>query len=139
MQQDNTPTYVEEQQPVVQNDNNSQVCVEEQPIVRDEPQGNYNNRGVSDNGMVTIPGSTSLDYSSNVTQAQGVVSSLTRYLQDGQVIYCVNLDISVGATTTPVHYYCGYNVYSQVSVGDILNVEYQQVSDNCFSVCTISK
>lgn len=91
------------------------------------------------NGLVNIPDSTSLDYSSNTTQAQGVVSSLSRYLQDGQVIYCVNLDISIGTSTTPVHYYCGYNVYKQISVGDILNVEYQQVSDNCFSVCTISK
>ena len=101
------------------------------------------NQGYSEsqvsNGLVNIPDSTSLDYSSNTTQAQGVVSSLSRYLQDGQVIYCVNLDISIGTSTTPVHYYCGYNVYKQISVGDILNVEYQQVSDNCFSVCTISK
>lgn len=93
----------------------------------------------SDSQFVSIPDSTSLDYSSSITQSQGVVSSLSRYLQDGQVIYCINLDISIGTSTTSVHYYCGYNVYKQISVGDILNVEYQQVSDNCFSVCTISK
>ena len=115
--------------------------VEEQQPQVDNTQNDYQeySESSSDNGFVSIPDSTSLDYSSNVTQAQGVVSSLSRYLQDGQVIYCVNLDISIGTSTTPVHYYCGYNVYKQISVGEILNVEYQQVSDNCFSVCTISK
>ena len=124
----------------------TQVQQQETQIEESQPQIDNTQNGYqeysessSDNGLVSIPDSTSLDYSSNVTQAQGVVSSLSRYLQDGQVIYCVNLDISIGTSTTPVHYYCGYNVYKQISVGDILNVEYQQVSDNCFSVCTISK
>ena len=120
----------------------TQVQQQETQIEASQPQiDNYQeySESSSDNGFVSIPDSTSLDYSSNVTQAQGVVSSLSRYLQDGHVIYCVNLDISIGTSTTPVHYYCGYNVYKQISVGDILNVEYQQVSDNCFSVCTISK
>ena len=124
----------------------TQVQQQETQIEESQPQIDNTQNGYQEysesqvsNGLVSIPDSTSLDYSSNVTQAQGVVSSLSRYLQDGQVVYCVNLDISIGTSTTPVHYYCGYNVYKQISVGDILNVEYQQVSDNCFSVCTISK
>lgn len=124
-------TQIEEQQ------QETQVQQSQIDDIQNDNQG-YSESQVS-NGLVNIPDSTSLDYSSNTTQAQGVVSSLSRYLQDGQVIYCVNLDISIGTSTTPVHYYCGYNVYKQISVGDILNVEYQQVSDNCFSVCTISK
>lgn len=124
-------TQIEEQQ------QETQVQQSQIDDTQSDNQG-YSESQVS-NGLVSIPDSTSLDYSSNVTQAQGVVSSLSRYLQDGQVIYCVNLDISIGTSTTPVHYYCGYNVYKQISVGEILNVEYQQVSDNCFSVCTISK
>lgn len=89
--------------------------------------------------LINIPANTRMDYSGKVTQAQGVVSSLSKYLQDGQVIYCVNLDIVMGTSKTVVHYYCGYNVFSQLSIGDIVNVDYQQVSDTCFSVCTISK
>lgn len=128
-------TQVQEQQ------QETQVQQSQQENQVQESQNDYEeySDGSVSNGLVSIPDSTSLDYSSNTTQAQGVVSSLSRYLQDGQVIYCVNLDISIGTSTTQVHYYCGYNVYKQISVGDILNVEYQQVSDNCFSVCTISK
>ena len=121
-----------------------QQQLQQQQEIQQEPQVQQQETQVqetqqSDNQFVSIPDSTSLDYSSSITQSQGVVSSLSRYLQDGQVIYCINLDISIGTSTTSVHYYCGYNVYKQISVGDILNVEYQQVSDNCFSVCTISK
>lgn len=121
-----------------------QQQLQQQQEIQQEPQVQQQETQVqetqqSDSQFVSIPDSTSLDYSSSITQSQGVVSSLSRYLQDGQVIYCINLDISIGTSTTSVHYYCGYNVYKQISVGDILNVEYQQVSDNCFSVCTISK
>lgn len=126
----------EQQQLQQQQEVQQETQVQQQETQIEEPQ---QSQAHNDSQFVSIPDSTSLDYSSNTTQAQGVVSSLSRYLQDGQVIYCVNLDISIGTSTTPVHYYCGYNVYKQISVGDILNVEYQQVSDNCFSVCTISK
>ena len=89
--------------------------------------------------LLTIPSNTYMDYSSKVVQSQGVVTSLSKYLQDGQVIYCIDLDITMGTSKNTVHYYCGYNVFKQVQVGDILNVEYQQVSETCYSVCTISK
>lgn len=89
--------------------------------------------------LINIPPETDMDYSGSIIQAHGVVSKLSKYLQDGQVIYCINLDITIGSSTTTVHYYCGYNTFSQVQVGDILNVEYQQVSNTCYSVCTIYK
>lgn len=90
-------------------------------------------------GLINIPSDTHMDYSGKVTKSQGVVSSLSKYLQDGQVIYCIDLDITIGSNKNTVHYYCGYNVFKQVKVGDVVSVEYQQVSDTCFSVCTISK
>lgn len=126
----------EQQQLQQQQEIQQETQVQQQETQVQEPQ---QSQAHNDSQFVSIPDSTSLDYSSSITQSQGVVSSLSRYLQDGQVIYCINLDISIGTSTTSVHYYCGYNVYKQISVGDILNVEYQQVSDNCFSVCTISK
>jgi len=126
----------EQQQLQQQQEIQQETQVQQQETQVQEPQ---QSQAHNDSQFVSIPDSTSLDYSSSITQSQGVVSSLSRYLQDGQVIYCINLDISIGTSTTSVHYYCGYNVYKQISVGDILNVEYQQVSDSCFSVCTISK
>lgn len=90
-------------------------------------------------GFVEVPSSTYIDYSSDILSTHGVVSNMNRYLLDNQVIYCIDIDLTLGATTSVVHYYCGYNTYSQVEIGDVLNVDYQQVSDKCFSVCTISK
>lgn len=98
-----------------------------------------NQQSSSTTSLINIPSNTYMDYSNKAIQAQGVVTSLSKYLQDGQVIYCINLDITMGTATNTVHYYCGYNVFKQVEVGDILNVEYQQVSETCYSVCTISK
>lgn len=109
---------------------------------RQETTNSYSQQASANNNytsLINIPTSTKMDYSGNIIQSQGVVSSLSKYLQDGQVIYCVNLDIVMGTSKTVVHYYCGYNVFSQLSVGDVVNVDYQQVSDTCFSVCTISK
>ena len=104
----------------------------EQVQVQERPTQN-------NSGLVPIPSNTHIDYSSEAVKSQGVVSNLSKYLQDGQVIYCVDIDISVGISKSTIHYYCGYNVFSQVNIGDVLTVEYQQVSDNCFSVCTITK
>lgn len=90
-------------------------------------------------GFIEVPSSMYIDYSSDILSSKGVVSNMSRYLLDSQVIYCIDIDLTLGATTSVVHYYCGYNTYSQVEIGDVLNVDYQQVSDKCFSVCTISK
>ena len=90
-------------------------------------------------GLVDITNNTDLDYSGNAVTAQGVVSDLHKFLQNGQVIYRVDISLSVGVSSTVVYYYCNYNVYNQLSVGDVLNVNYQQVSDSCFSVNFISQ
>lgn len=99
----------------------------------------YQSNNSSTSDLISIPDSTYMDYSSKVVLSQGVVQDLSKFLQNGQVIYCINIDISIGTTSTSVKYYCGYNVFNQVKVGDILTVEYQQVSKSCFSVCTITK
>lgn len=93
----------------------------------------------SDNGMIEIPDGTEVDYSGSIISSQGVVSDKRLFLQSNQVIYRLDIDISVGATSTTVYYYCGYNTFNKVNTGDILTVDYQQVSKKCFSVCSINK
>lgn len=116
------------------NNNNRTTRVETQTQSNTKVQNN-----TSVTSLTNIPPSTYMDYSNPIVSSQGVVSKLSKYLQDGQVIYCIDLSISLGVSSTTVHYYCGYNTFSQVSVGDVLTVDYQQVSETCFSVCTISK
>lgn len=109
----------------------------QQPVVEqqqeEEPQEQQSTGGTD---FKEVPEETNIDYSKDIISAQGTVSSMRRYLQDSQVIYCIDLNISMGQI---VHYYCGYDVFKQVKVGDVLKVQYQQVSDTCYSVCNISK
>lgn len=95
--------------------------------------------GGSSLSLKIVPDSTSVDTSGEVMESEGTVTGLKRYLQDGQVIYCVDISMGVGMGTTVVHYYCGYNIFSELEVGNTLTVSYQKVSEECFSVNTISK
>lgn len=106
--------------------------------------GNSSTSGTSGNSgsslsLKVVPDSTSVDTSGEVMESEGTVTGLKRYLQDGQVIYCVEITMGVGMGSTTVHYYCGYNIFSELGVGDKLTVSYQKVSDECFSVNTIAK
>lgn len=89
--------------------------------------------------LVDVPADTSVNYNSNVETQTVKVQNKVRYLQDGQLIHCIDLALNIGGTTKIVHYYCGYNVYNSVSIGESVNVEYQYVSETVISVVTISK
>lgn len=93
----------------------------------------------SNNGMVKLEDNVRIDYSGAVLEANGVVSSKTKYLQGDQVIYCLNISIGMGTGATNVAYYCTYSTWSSVGINDTLTVRYQQVSNNCFSVNEVIK
>ena len=85
-----------------------------------------------------IPDGTDIDYSVDIQETSGSISGKKRFLLGEQVIYL--LEISIGMeNSVSVNYYCGYNVYDSVSIGDTVTVSYQKVSDTCYSVNTISK
>lgn len=137
---DNTPKVQQEQTTQTQPQQTQSTSVaEENNTAEKDITSNSTTQSSSGTSLTNVPSSTYIDYSGSVVSSQGVVQNLSRYLQDGQVIYCIDLSITIGTTSTSVKYYCGYNVYKQVKVGDILTVDYQQVSETCFSVCTISK
>lgn len=97
----------------------------------------YSSSGTS--SFVVIPDDMQINYNASIQTSQGTVSKLSRYLQNNQVVYCVEVSAVLGVSTTSVKYYCGYNTYRQLNVGDSVTVEYQQVSDTCFSVLTLRK
>ena len=105
-------------------------------------ENTYSSSGTSIQGtgnFVTIPDDMQINYNASIQTSQGTVSKLSRYLQNNQVVYCVEVSAVLGVSTTSVKYYCGYNTYRQLNVGDSITVEYQQVSDTCFSVLTLRK
>lgn len=137
---DNTPKVHQEQTNNTQPQQTQPQKTQSTTVIEEnETSSSSTTQSSSGTSLTDVPSSTYIDYSGKVISSQGVVQSLYRYLQDGQVIYCIDISITIGTTSTSVKYYCGYNVYKQVKIGDILTVDYQQVSDTCFSVCTISK
>jgi hypothetical protein len=89
--------------------------------------------------LVEIPSSTSMSYSSDVLDANGVVSAKTKYVQGHQILYCITINVTFGSSSESINYYCNYSSYNAVSVGDVVVVTYQQVEDNYISVSAISK
>lgn len=93
----------------------------------------------SSDGMMELPADTQVDYSGSLYETQGTVHNKIKYLENSQVVYCVQINAKIGESSKLVNYYCGYNVYSSVEEGDTVSVSYQVVSDTCYSVNTISK
>lgn len=93
----------------------------------------------SDVSLITVPKDTTIDYSGKIYEATGMVTDKQKYLCDNQVVYLIKVDIQMGTNSMSANYFCGYNVFNSVSVGDVVTVNYQQVSDTCFSVNTLVK
>ena len=114
---------------------NNNTVTETQAPTQVQNQGSV----TSSDNLVALGNDVKIDYSSSNLFATGVISNMTRYLRGNQVVYCIDINMTIGGSSTVIYYYCGYNVYSQLKIGDIVTVEYQQVSDKCFTVCTIKK
>lgn len=93
----------------------------------------------SSGGLKELPSDTVINYTGDVYTSTGKVHDKVKFLQNSQVIYCVKINVDIADKTKIVNYYCGYNVFDEVDVGDTVNVEYQVVSDTCYSVNTITK
>lgn len=102
-------------------------------------QGGNVNANVDSVTLVEIPESTKLDYNGDVLTANGKVINKLKYVQGHQVLYCVNIGVAFGSSSETVSYYCTMKSYNNVSVGDVVVLEYQQVNDSYISVLTISK
>ena len=89
--------------------------------------------------LVEVPDSMDVSYSGDVHEANGKVTAKKKYVQGHQILYCVTINITFGSSSENISYYCNYNSYNQVSVGDVVVITYQQVNDNYISVNAIQK
>lgn len=89
--------------------------------------------------LVELPSDTSLNYATDVENANGVVTSKTILAQGSQLLYCVKIRGTFGSSTQDVDYYCTYATYNSVKVNDLLAVTYQVVEDKYISINSIEK
>lgn len=89
--------------------------------------------------LIRIPAETSLNYSGDVYETNGTVSSKNKYVMGHQVIYCITIKIAFGSSSETVQYFCNYASYNAVKTGDLLFIKYQQVDENYISINEITK
>lgn len=132
-----------QQQPVQQTqqqDNITQQQTQSQP--QSQPQTQQQSQSVTSQGsavLVEVPDSMSVSYSGDIQEANGKVIDKKKYVQGHQILYCITINISFGSSSENVSYYCNYNSYNQVNVGDVVVISYQQVNDSYISVNAIQK
>lgn len=90
-------------------------------------------------GMTELPNDVAVDYSGDLFESSGTIHNKIKYLENSQVVYCLELKANIGDRSKLIKYYCGYNTFNSVDEGDTVKVSYQVVSDTCYSVNTISK
>lgn len=95
--------------------------------------------GTSTGGMQELPSNVTANYTGDLYEATGVIHDKVKYLENSQVVYCLEIKTNIGDKSKIVKYYCGYNTFDSVDTGDTVKVTYQLVSDTCYSVNTISK
>lgn len=89
--------------------------------------------------LVEVPADTSVNYNTEILNSQGQVQNKTKFLYENQLIHCIEISMQLNGINTIVRYYCGYSAFSSVNIGDTISVQYQKVSDGCYSVVTITK
>lgn len=90
-------------------------------------------------GMIKIPDTMVLDMSGEQYTALCQVGSKSRYLDGNQVVYCLDLVMNSGINETTIRYFCSFNVWSMVGVGDSLNVKYTVPQEGYFAVIEITR
>lgn len=95
--------------------------------------------GVDALSLKSVPDSTIVDYSGEITSTTGIVVAKAKYLQDSQMVYAVIINAEILGNKQEFYYYCGFDVYNGVQVSDLVQVNYQKVSKKCFSINSVIK
>lgn len=99
---------------------------------------NSNNKS-SDYKMIEIPDSMNINYSGEVYDIEGTVLEKKRFKIGSQLMYDIKIHIVLGSDSETWNYYCGYNAYKGVSIGDNVVVSYQVPQEGYISINSVSK
>lgn len=95
--------------------------------------------GIDTLSLKSVPDSTIVDYSGEITSTTGIVVAKAKYLQGSQMVYAVIINAEILDTKQEFYYYCGFDVFNGVQVSDLVQVNYQKVSKKCFSINSVIK
>lgn len=90
------------------------------------------------NSLSVVSDESSFNYDAVDMNITGSVASKVCYKQGNQLVYLINISTGLSSDGS-IKYYCAYSVYNSLQIGDRLSVTYKQVSDNVFSVISVSR
>lgn len=78
-----------------------------------------------------------LSYSGADQTTVGKVKAKNCYLQGTQIIYCIDIEATMGTAGQVMQYYCTYSTYESLGVGQALSVIYKQTTANTFAIMSV--
>lgn len=112
-----------------------QTATQQVAVVQQQTQ----QAGIDTLSLKSVPDSTIVDYSGEITSTTGIVVAKTKYLQGSQMVYAVIINAEILGNKQEFYYYCSFDVYNGVQVSDLVQVNYQKVSKKCFSINSVIK
>ena len=90
-------------------------------------------------GFKEVPKDTKIDYDVMEEEGVGQIVDKKVFISNSQLIYRLDVVLEIDGVRKTVNYYCGYGVYSQVGISDVVTVTYQKVSKRVISVLNLSR
>lgn len=88
--------------------------------------------------LIVVGDDVPIDYTSAEITATGLVTGKTTYVIDNQVIYCLDISMTVGSDTRRIRHFCNRKLFTGLEQGTVVEVHYQQVDDNNIAVFDIT-
>lgn len=104
-----------------------------------QPVQQQQQSNTSGHSLIQIPNNIALDYSGKIYSTNASVRNKVKYKDGNQVVYCIELNANFGSTTEVWNYYCSYNAYCSVKIGDVVFVDYQTPQEGYVSIMSVSK
>ena len=88
--------------------------------------------------LIVVDDKVPIDYTSAMLETTGLVTDKQTFVVDNQVIYCLNISMTVGNETKLVRHFCNRSVFKNVTTGTVVQVNYQQVDEHNIAISDIS-
>ncbi len=97
-----------------------------------------NSNTVDTLNLIIVDDKVPIDYTSAFIEATGLVTSKQTYVIDNQVVYCLDISMTVGSETKQVRHFCNRKVYDAITNGTVVNVKFQQVDEHNVAVYDVT-
>lgn len=97
-----------------------------------------NTSSVETLNLIVVGDDVPVDYTSMKLSSTGLVTNKQTFVVDNQLVYCLDISMTVGSGTRTIHHFCNRTIFTAIDTGTVVNITYQQVDENNIAVYDIS-